>query len=117
MPVVDWKTFKIYGKIWLWKKKIIRISYKKAHHFPASCVCIDIDIVLKEIFSGRKQMRIQGPTPLLMKNLWNFQEFGKILCSHVSSNVPSIHFRMSGSATEKDKNISISIPGFDAWDL
>jgi hypothetical protein len=34
MPVVDWKTFKIYGKIWLWKKKIIRISYQKAHHFP-----------------------------------------------------------------------------------
>jgi hypothetical protein len=31
-------TFKIYGKIWLWKKKIIRISYQKAHHFPASCV-------------------------------------------------------------------------------
>ena len=38
MPVADWKTFKIYGKIWLWKKKIIRISYKKSHHFPASCV-------------------------------------------------------------------------------
>ena len=38
MPVADWKTFKIYGKIWLWKKKIIRISYQKAHHFPASCV-------------------------------------------------------------------------------
>jgi hypothetical protein len=38
MPVADWKTFKIYGKIWLWKKIIIRISYKKAHHFPASCV-------------------------------------------------------------------------------
>jgi hypothetical protein len=38
MPVADWKTFKIYGKIWLWKKKIIRISYKKTHHFPASCV-------------------------------------------------------------------------------
>ena len=31
MPVADWKTFKIYGKI-------IRISYQKAHHFPASCV-------------------------------------------------------------------------------
>jgi hypothetical protein len=38
MPVADWKTFKIYGKIWLWKKKIIRISDQKAHHFPASCV-------------------------------------------------------------------------------
>jgi hypothetical protein len=38
MPVADWKTFKIYGKIWLWKKKIIRISYQKAHHFPAFCV-------------------------------------------------------------------------------
>jgi hypothetical protein len=38
MPVADRKTFKIYGKIWLWKKKIIRISYQKAHHFPASCV-------------------------------------------------------------------------------
>jgi hypothetical protein len=38
MPVADWKTFKIYGKIWLWKKIIIRISYQKAHHFPASCV-------------------------------------------------------------------------------
>jgi hypothetical protein len=34
----DWKTFKIYGKIWLWKKKITRISYQKAHHVPASCV-------------------------------------------------------------------------------
>jgi hypothetical protein len=38
MPVADWKTFKIYGKIWLWKKKITRISYQKAHHVPASCV-------------------------------------------------------------------------------
>ena len=28
MPVADCKTFKIYGKIWLWKKKIIRISYQ-----------------------------------------------------------------------------------------
>ena len=30
---------------------------------------IDIDIVFKEIFNGKKQMRIQDPTPLLMKNL------------------------------------------------
>ena len=38
MPVADCKTFKFYWKIWLWKKKIIRISYEKAHHFSASCV-------------------------------------------------------------------------------
>jgi hypothetical protein len=54
MPVADWKTFKIYGKIWPWKKRIIRILYQKAHHFPASCVWLDIDIVLKDIFSVKK---------------------------------------------------------------
>jgi hypothetical protein len=36
--MADWKIFKIYGKIWLWKNKIIRILHQKAHHFPASCV-------------------------------------------------------------------------------
>ena len=49
MPVADWKTFKIYGKIWLWKKKIIRISYQKADHFPASCVlCKFLRFIEKE---------------------------------------------------------------------
>ena len=32
------KPLKFTEKIWLWKKKIIRISYQKAHHIPASCV-------------------------------------------------------------------------------
>jgi hypothetical protein len=35
---IDIEWSRLYGKIWLWKKKIIRISYQKAHHFPASCV-------------------------------------------------------------------------------
>ena len=38
MPVTDWKTFKIYAEDLAIEEKIIRISYQKAHHFPASCV-------------------------------------------------------------------------------
>jgi hypothetical protein len=38
MPVAELKTFKIYGRIWLWEKNIIRMSYQKAHHCPASCM-------------------------------------------------------------------------------
>jgi hypothetical protein len=48
------KNFKIYGKIWLWKKIIIRISYQKAHHFPASCVLCKflrfIDLLMFSLF-------------------------------------------------------------------
>jgi hypothetical protein len=32
------KPLKFKGRLGYGRKKIIRISYKKVHHFPASCV-------------------------------------------------------------------------------
>jgi hypothetical protein len=62
MPVADWKTFKIYWKIWLWKKNLISISYEKAHHFPASCVLCKF---LR--FLEKKKYIWLIPNPLSMK--------------------------------------------------
>ena len=74
MSVADWKTFIIYGKIWLWKTKIIRISYKKAHPFPASCVLCTllrfiekkkyiIQIYLIDIKSTLQEATVNNVTP------------------------------------------------------
>jgi hypothetical protein len=49
-----------------------------------------------------------------------YGNLGKILCSHLPSNVPSIIFRFSECLDlllEKIKKISISVPDFAAWDL
>jgi hypothetical protein len=49
----------------------------------------------------KKQMRIQSPTPLLMKNIKNFREIGKILCSHL----PSMYLVFFSDFQNVDKNV------------
>jgi hypothetical protein len=85
MPVADWKTFKTYWKIWLEKKTIIRISYKKSHDFLSTYVLCKF---LR--FIEKKKYICLIPNPLSRKRLSTKSHHGlQDLETHTTKRSPS----------------------------